>query len=42
VIPPRSLVLGIPARVKRELSDAEVQNIDEYARRYYQYKTYLK
>jgi carbonic anhydrase/acetyltransferase-like protein (isoleucine patch superfamily) len=43
VIPPRSLVLGLPARVKRELSDAEVQNIDEYARRYYQYKeTYLE
>jgi carbonic anhydrase/acetyltransferase-like protein (isoleucine patch superfamily) len=43
VIPPRSLVLGIPARVKRELTEAEVQNIDEYARRYYQYKeTYLE
>ena len=42
VIPPRSLVLGMPAKVKRELSDAEVENIDEYARRYYQYKeTYL-
>jgi len=43
VIPPRSLVLGIPARVKRQLTDAEVENIDEYARRYYQYKeTYLE
>jgi len=42
VIPPRSLVLGMPAKVKRELTDAEVENIDEYARRYYQYKeTYL-
>ncbi len=42
-IPPRSLVLGIPGRVKRALTDAEVQNIDEYARRYYQYKeTYLE
>ena len=39
----RSLVLGIPAKVKRELTDAEVENIDEYARRYYQYKeTYLE
>ena len=43
VIPPRSLVLGIPARVKRQLTDPEVENIDEYARRYYQYKeTYLE
>jgi carbonic anhydrase/acetyltransferase-like protein (isoleucine patch superfamily) len=42
VIPPRSLVLGMPAKVKRELTDQEVAHIDEYARRYYQYKeTYL-
>jgi carbonic anhydrase/acetyltransferase-like protein (isoleucine patch superfamily) len=42
VIPPRSLVLGMPAKVKRQLSDAEVAGIDEYARRYYEYKeTYL-
>ena len=43
VIPPRSLVLGLPAKVKRGLTDAEVEHIDEYARRYYQYKeTYLE
>ena len=42
VVPPRSLVLGMPARVKRPLSDEEVKGIDEYARRYYEYKeTYL-
>jgi carbonic anhydrase/acetyltransferase-like protein (isoleucine patch superfamily) len=42
VIPPRSLVMGMPAKVKRELSDDEVASIDEYARRYYEYKeTYL-
>ena len=42
-IPPRSLVLGMPARVKRELTDQEVESIDEYARRYYEYKeTYLE
>jgi len=42
VIPPRSLVLGLPAKVKRELTDAEVDHIDESARLYYQYKkTYL-
>ena len=42
VIPPRSLVLGLPAKVKRALTDQEVASIDEYARRYYEYKeTYL-
>ena len=38
VIPPRSLVFGVPAKVKRPLTDAEAASIDEYARRYYQYK----
>jgi carbonic anhydrase/acetyltransferase-like protein (isoleucine patch superfamily) len=43
VIPERSLVLGMPAKVKRVLTDDEVQGIDEYARRYYEYKeTYLE
>ena len=43
VIPPRTLALGVPARIKRELTDEEVAGIDEYARRYYQYKeTYLE
>ena len=37
-IPPRSLVLGMPAKVKRPLTDEEVASIDEYARRYYEYK----
>ena len=42
VIPPRSLVLGLPAKVKRSLTDAEVAGIDEYAQRYFEYKeTYL-
>jgi len=42
VIPPRSLVIGMPARVKRELNDEEVAGIDEFAKRYYEYKeTYL-
>ena len=41
-IPPRSLVLGMPAKVKRALTEEEVQSIDEYSRRYYEYKeTYL-
>jgi len=42
IIPPRSLVLGVPAKVKRTLTEEEVARIDEYATRYYQYKeTYL-
>jgi len=42
VIPPCSLVLGMPATVKRRLSDEEAAGIDKYARRYYEYKeTYL-
>ena len=42
IIPPRSLVLGFPAKVKRSLTDEEVARIDQYAERYYQYKeTYL-
>jgi carbonic anhydrase/acetyltransferase-like protein (isoleucine patch superfamily) len=42
IIPPRSLVLGFPAKVRRTLTDEEVARIDEYANRYYQYKeTYL-
>jgi gamma-carbonic anhydrase len=42
-IPPRSLVLGLPAKVKRVLTDEEAAGIDEYARRYYEYKeTYLE
>ena len=42
VIPPRSLVLGMPAKVKRALTDDEAAGIDEYSRRYYEYKeTYL-
>ena len=43
VIPERSLVMGLPAKVKRPLTDEEVAHIDEYARRYYEYKeTYLE
>jgi len=35
--------MGMPAKVKRPLTDEEVARIDEYARRYYQYKeTYLE
>jgi carbonic anhydrase/acetyltransferase-like protein (isoleucine patch superfamily) len=37
-VPPRSLVMGAPARVKRSLSDAEVAEIQMYADRYVAYR----
>ena len=33
-IPPRSLVMGSPAKVKRELSDAEVKDLEKFWRNY--------
>lgn len=42
-IPPRSLALGSPARVVRQLTEAEVNHIDRYAENYLMYKEkYLK
>ena len=38
IVPPRSLVMGMPARVRRELNDEEVGSIAGYAQRYYEYK----
>lgn len=37
-VPPRSLVMGTPGRVKRALTDAEVVGIREYADRYVAYR----
>ncbi len=37
-IPPRSLVLGVPGRVRRGLSDEEVESIRGFADRYVEYK----
>ncbi|MBI5564501.1 MAG: gamma carbonic anhydrase family protein [Chloroflexi bacterium] len=37
VVPPRSLVLGVPGRVVRSLSDEEVASIKNGAARYVQY-----
>jgi len=34
VIPPRSLVAGVPAKVRRELTDEEVEGVRENARHY--------
>ena len=38
VIPPRSMVMGAPAKVRREVTDAEVARIDEHWRHYVEYK----
>jgi carbonic anhydrase/acetyltransferase-like protein (isoleucine patch superfamily) len=37
-VPPRSLVMGSPGKVRRTLSDAEVASIREYADNYVRYK----
>ena len=37
VIPPRSLVMGFPARVKRQLTDAEVADLDVFWKNYVEY-----
>lgn len=36
-IPPRSLVMGTPGKVRRELTDEEVRGIQAYADRYVEY-----
>ena len=40
--PPNSLIMGFPAKVKRELSPEEIEHLKEHALRYVDYKnTYL-
>jgi gamma-carbonic anhydrase len=42
VIPPRSMVMGSPARVRREVTEEEVARIDMHWKNYIEYKnTYL-
>jgi len=38
VIPPRSLVAGVPGKVRRSLTDVDVESIRTYARNYLDYK----
>jgi carbonic anhydrase/acetyltransferase-like protein (isoleucine patch superfamily) len=38
VIPPGSLVMGSPAKVKRSLTDADRLSIENYSKRYVEYK----
>jgi gamma-carbonic anhydrase len=43
IIPPRSLVMGMPARVKRPLTDEEVASLDRYWQNYVEYSAvYLR
>lgn len=43
VVPPRTLVAGVPARVVRELTDADLELIDSHWRNYVEYTAeYLK
>ena len=43
IVPPRSLVAGVPARVVRELTDADLELIDHHWRNYVGYTAeYLK
>jgi gamma-carbonic anhydrase len=37
IIPPRSLVLGIPAKVQREIRDSELERLHSSYKRYIQY-----
>src|SRR5256886_16118309 len=43
IIPPRSLVMGMPARVKRSLTDEEVAGLASYWQNYVEYsRAYLR
>lgn len=39
VIPPRSMVMGAPAKVRRQVTDQEVDRINEHWQHYLEYKT---
>jgi carbonic anhydrase/acetyltransferase-like protein (isoleucine patch superfamily) len=40
IIPPRSLVMGSPARVKRPLTDEEVASLDRFWQNYVEYSAF--
>jgi gamma-carbonic anhydrase len=42
IIPPRSLVMGVPARVKRPLTDEEVAGLDLFWQNYVAYTKHYK
>jgi carbonic anhydrase/acetyltransferase-like protein (isoleucine patch superfamily) len=37
-VPPRSLVMGLPAKVRRPITDEEREGLRHYAQNYYEYK----
>jgi gamma-carbonic anhydrase len=37
IVPPRSLVMGVPARVKRQLTEAEAADLDRFWQNYVEY-----
>lgn len=41
-VPPRSLVIGVPAKVKRPLTDEEVASLDRYWQNYVEYTKVYK
>jgi carbonic anhydrase/acetyltransferase-like protein (isoleucine patch superfamily) len=41
-VPPRSLVIGVPAKVKRPLTDEEVASLDRYWQNYVEYTRIYK
>ena len=43
VVPPRSLVMGVPGKFRRQITEEERQGLRQYAANYYDYKeTYLQ
>jgi carbonic anhydrase/acetyltransferase-like protein (isoleucine patch superfamily) len=41
-VPPRSLVMGLPGKVRRPITEEERQGLRQYAQNYFEYKeTYL-
>jgi carbonic anhydrase/acetyltransferase-like protein (isoleucine patch superfamily) len=40
IIPPRSLVMGSPGRVKRPLTDEEVAGLDRFWQNYVEYSAF--
>ena len=38
VVPPGSMIMGQPGKLRRALGAAELDSIDAYARRYVEYK----
>jgi carbonic anhydrase/acetyltransferase-like protein (isoleucine patch superfamily) len=38
VVPPRSLIMGVPGKVRREVTAAEREGLRKYASNYYEYK----